>query len=51
MKTVFKNCILLDGTKNMAPIEHTDVVTDGDKIIFIGKAEIDKISEGYYAYE
>lgn len=40
MKTVFKNCILLDGTKNMAPIEHTDVVTDGDKIVFIGKAEI-----------
>ena len=40
MKTVFKNCILLDGTKNMAPIEHTDVVTNGDKIVFIGKAEI-----------
>lgn len=40
MKTVFKNCILLDGTKNMAPIEYTDVVTDGDKIVFIGKAEI-----------
>ena len=39
MKTVFKNCILLDGTKNMAPIEHTDVVTNGDKIVFIGKAE------------
>lgn len=47
MKTVFKNCILLDGTKNMAPIEHTDVVTDGDKIVFIGKAEIGAGDRGF----
>lgn len=36
MKTVFKNCTLLDGTKDMTPKANTDVVIDGDKIVFVG---------------
>lgn len=34
MKTVFKNCILLDGTKNMAPIEHTEAVQYNSNIVY-----------------
>lgn len=40
MRTVFKNCILLDGTRDMKPIENTDVVINNNKIEFIGKANV-----------
>lgn len=37
MKTVFKNCTLLDGTKNMTAKNGVDVAVEGDKIVSIGK--------------
>ena len=40
MRTVLKNCVLLDGTENMTAKENTDVVIDGDKIVVVGKADI-----------
>ena len=40
MRTVLKNCVLLDGTENMTAKENTDVVIDGDKIVGVGKADI-----------
>ncbi|WP_177917931.1 amidohydrolase family protein [uncultured Eubacterium sp.] len=42
MRTVLKNCVLLDGTKDMTPVKNTDVVIDGDKIVEIGEATVNK---------
>ena len=39
MRTVFKNCTLLDGTAQMKPVEHTDVVINNGIIEFIGSAQ------------
>ena len=40
MRTVFKNCTLLDGTAQMKPMEHTDVVINNGIIEFIGSAQV-----------
>lgn len=37
MKTVFKNCTLLDGKKNMTARSGVDVAVEGDKIVSVGK--------------
>ncbi|MDO4378039.1 MAG: amidohydrolase family protein [Erysipelotrichia bacterium] len=37
MRTVFKNCTLLDGTKDMIAQPNTDVAIEDDKIVEIGK--------------
>lgn len=39
MKTIFKNCTLLDGTKDMVARENVDVAIGNDKITAIGKIE------------
>lgn len=39
MKTIFKNCTLLDGTKDMVARENVDVEIENDKITAIGKIE------------
>lgn len=39
MKTVFKNCTLLDGTKDMKAVKGVDVAIENDKIVEIGKIE------------
>lgn len=36
MKTIFKNCTLLDGTKDMAARENIDVAIENGKIVEIG---------------
>ena len=36
MKTIFKNCTLLDGTKDMAARENIDVAIENGKIAEIG---------------
>lgn len=40
MRTVLKNCVLLDGTENMTPKPDTDVVIENDRIIEVGRADI-----------
>ena len=39
MKTIFKNCTLLDGTKDMVARENVDIAIENDKITAIGKIE------------
>lgn len=39
MRTVFKNCTLLDGTKNMTPQQNIDIAIENDKIVEIGHIE------------
>lgn len=39
MKIIFKNCTLLDGTKDMVARENIDVAIENDKIVEIGKIE------------
>ena len=39
MRTIFKNCSLLDGTRDMAVRENIDVAIENDKIVEIGKIE------------
>ena len=39
MRIIFKNCTLLDGTKDMAARENIDVAIENDKIVEIGKIE------------
>ena len=39
MKTIFKNCILLDGTKNMTAKPGTDVAVENGKIVEIGSVK------------
>lgn len=39
MRTVFKNCTLLDGTKDMTAKAGTDIAIYGDKIAEIGNIE------------
>lgn len=40
MRTVLKNCVLLDGTADMTPKPNTDVVIENDMIIEVGRADI-----------
>lgn len=40
MRTVLKNCVLLDGTENMMPKPDTDVVIENDRIIEVGRADV-----------
>lgn len=40
MRTVLKNCVLLDGTENMMPKPDIDVVIENDRIIEVGRADI-----------
>ena len=39
MRIIFKNCTLLDGTKDMVARENIDVAIENDKIVEIGKIE------------
>lgn len=39
MRIIFKNCTLLDGTKDMVARENIDVAIENDKIVGIGKIE------------
>ena len=39
MRTIFKNCTLLDGTRDMVARENIDVAIENDKIVEIGKIE------------
>lgn len=45
MKTVFKNCTLLDGTENMTPKAGVDVAVENGKITEIGAATAGKNDE------
>lgn len=40
MKTIFKNCTLLDGTKDMTARENTDVAIENGKIVEIGSIKL-----------